>query len=159
MLATAEILKRKKLKVTPQRLAIFHNLCNTKAHPSAETIYLNMLETHPTMSLATVYKTLDALVKAQLVQQINVGEDVYRYDANVESHPHIICFNCNCVKDLEISLIGSEARAQVQEASGFKIASEQVFFYGVCPDCQANNQSNFMPSQFRGGAPTHLKYE
>ncbi|OON90551.1 MAG: transcriptional regulator [Epulopiscium sp. Nele67-Bin002] len=142
MLATAEILKEKKLKVTPQRLAIFYHLCNTKAHPSAETIYLNMLELHPTMSLATVYKTLDALVKAKLIQQINVGEDVYRYDANTDTHPHIICIDCCVVKDLELSLIPSNTRDKVEEATGFQIISEQLFLYGLCPDCQAKSVVN-----------------
>ena len=90
MLTTTEMLKSQKLKVTPQRLAIFHMLYNTKSHPSAETIYNSLQETHPTMSLATVYKTLDALAKAGLVQQLHLGEDSFRYDATASSHPHII---------------------------------------------------------------------
>ncbi len=135
MLTTAEILKEKKLKVTPQRLAIFHALSHTTAHPSAETIYTGLRETHPTMSLATVYKTLDALIKADLVQQINVGEDVYRYDANIQSHPHIVCTKCNCVQDLATKPV-ADIREKVQAETDFTVTFEQLYFYGLCPECK-----------------------
>lgn len=62
----AAMLKSKQLKVTPpQRLAIFNILYNTVEHPSAETLYKALQPTHPTMSLATVYKTLDTLKKSK----------------------------------------------------------------------------------------------
>lgn len=135
MLETAEILRRQKLKVTPQRLAIFHMLSNTDSHPSAEMIYNSLHETHPTMSLATVYKTLDALVKASLIQQINVGEDSFRYDATAHSHPHIICTECHRVFDMELDAVDS-LRDQVTQSTHFKLSHEQLYFYGVCPECQ-----------------------
>lgn len=135
MLTTAECLRQHSLKVTPQRLAIFHMLSNTTAHPSAETIYTSLHETHPTMSLATVYKTLDALVKASLVQQLNVGEDSYRYDATTTSHPHVICTSCKQVFDLEPGSLPC-TKEQVETLTGFDISHEQLYFYGVCPDCK-----------------------
>lgn len=135
MLVTTEILKSKKLKVTPQRLAIFHMLYNTTSHPSAETIYNSLRETHPTMSLATVYKTLDALVKTGLVQQINVGEDAFRYDATATSHPHIVCTECHEVHDLQLNFV-EEFKDRVRENTNFILSHEQLYFYGVCPKCQ-----------------------
>ncbi|MGL4738319.1 MAG: Fur family transcriptional regulator [Cellulosilyticaceae bacterium] len=135
MLETADILRQQKLKVTPQRLAIYHMLSHTTTHPSAEMIYNSLHDTHPTMSLATVYKTLDALVKASLVQQINVGEDSFRYDANAASHPHIICTHCHCVCDMSLGSV-AELREQVSENTNFILSHEQLYFYGVCPECQ-----------------------
>ena len=58
----ATIFKEKKLKLTPQRLAVYKYLISTKEHPSAETIYTALQPTYPTMSLATVYKALKTLV-------------------------------------------------------------------------------------------------
>lgn len=136
MLSTAGLLREHHLKVTPQRLAIFHMLTHTTSHPSAEMIYNNLRETHPTMSLATVYKTLDALVKASLVQQINVGEDSFRYDANTCSHPHIICTKCHQVFDLEQDCLPN-LKALVTEKTHFALSHEQLYFYGTCPDCQS----------------------
>ena len=55
------IFKEKKLKLTPQRLAVYKYLMNTKEHPSAEVIYKAIQADFPTMSLATVYKALKTL--------------------------------------------------------------------------------------------------
>ncbi|MGL4362091.1 MAG: Fur family transcriptional regulator [Cellulosilyticaceae bacterium] len=132
---TAICLRNHNLKVTPQRLAIFYMLKNTTCHPSAETIYTSLHETHPTMSLATVYKTLDALVKASLIQQLNVGEDSYRYDATTLEHPHVICTDCNNVVDLDTGLLPSY-KLDVEALTGFTLSKEQLYFYGICPDCK-----------------------
>ncbi|ONI45404.1 transcriptional repressor [Candidatus Epulonipiscium fishelsonii] len=135
MLMTKEILRQKKLKVTPQRLSIFYMLKNTTSHPSVETIYSLLRETHPTMSLATVYKTLSVLVDANLVQQINVGENSFRYDATVSPHPHIICSKCNEVHDLHLDFV-DEFFYKVQEETNFKLSYQKLYFYGICPTCQ-----------------------
>ena len=131
----ADLLKSKSLKVTPQRLAIFHVLSNTKSHPSAETIYNSLQETHPTMSLATVYKTLDSFKKNDLVQEINVGEDSFRYDITVGSHPHIICVECHEVSDMKSDYL-KDVRVHISEETDFQLLNEQLYFYGVCPKCQ-----------------------
>lgn len=129
------LLKAKHLKVTPQRLAIFDVLYNTVEHPSAETIYKALRTTHPTMSLATVYKTLDTLKKSDLVKELNVGEDSFRYDANTISHPHMICTTCHQVSDLYTDVL-NHVIATAQAETDFKIESEKIFFYGTCPKCQ-----------------------
>ena len=135
MINTTSLLKSKGLKVTPQRLAIFNVLHNTTCHPSAETIYNALQETHPTMSLATVYETLDCFKKNNLVQELNVGEDSFRYDVFIGSHPHLICLECHKVSDLESKVL-QNIRDQVAAETKFKLANEQLYFYGVCPDCQ-----------------------
>jgi Fur family peroxide stress response transcriptional regulator len=131
----ADKLKSKQLKVTPQRLAIFKTLYHTVEHPSAETIYQTLQPTHPTMSLATVYKTLDTLKKSGLIQELNVGEDSFRYDARPNSHPHIICVSCNCVLDLDTDVL-NDTMEKVQANTDFELISQQMFFYGHCPKCQ-----------------------
>ena len=132
------LLKAKQLKVTPQRLAIFDVLYNTVEHPSAETIYKALHATHPTMSLATVYKTLDTLKKSSLVQELNVGEDSFRYDANIMSHPHMICTTCHQVSDLHTDVL-DHVIATAQAETEFEIETEKIFFYGTCPDCKTSH--------------------
>ncbi len=134
----AEILKSKKLKVTPQRLAIYKVLYDTTSHPTAEDIYTALRHTHPTMSLATVYKTLDALKKAELATELNVGDDSSRYDATVKSHPHMICCNCGKVMDLHTNSLDG-FKEQIQQETDFEIVSEKVYFYGTCKECKAKN--------------------
>lgn len=132
------LLKSKQLKVTPQRLAIYNVLYNSVEHPSAETIYKALEASHPTMSLATVYKTLDTLKKSELIQELNVGEDSFRYDANVDSHPHMICNKCGQVIDLHTDSLNKIAE-MVQNETDFEIESVNVFFYGKCSDCKTNH--------------------
>lgn len=136
MLELATILKDHNLKVTPQRLSIFRMLRNTTVHPSAETIYTNLHDDYPTMSLATVYKTLDALVKYGLVQQLNVGEDSYRYDADTSPHSHIKCITCHKVIDMYHAKSVEQLRHEVAELTHFDLSYEQLYFFGVCPECK-----------------------
>ncbi len=129
------IFKEKKLKLTPQRLAVYQYLMRTKEHPSAEAIYKALQPVYPTMSLATVYKALKTLVEVGLVQEINVGEGNFRYDATVIDHAHIQCLKCGRVDDLEVDSFPNLNQI-AEENSKYKIKWNKLFFYGVCESCQ-----------------------
>ena len=129
------IFKEKKLKLTPQRLAVYKYLMSTSEHPSAEVIYKAIQEDFPTMSLATVYKALKTLVEVGLVQELNVGEGNFRYDGNADSHPHIQCVSCGSVDDL-MNLSFEHLNSEVEKNSDYKVLSNQTYFYGLCKDCQ-----------------------
>ena len=129
------IFKEKKLKLTPQRLAVYQYLKSTTEHPSAETIYHGLQATYPTMSLATVYKSLKTLVEVNLVQELNVGEGNFRYDANNFEHCHIQCVKCGKVEDL-MDLPLPNLNALVEENTEYKVHWNKIFFYGLCKECQ-----------------------
>lgn len=129
------LFREKNLKLTPQRYAIYKYLLSTKSHPSAEMIFDRITVDYPTMSLATVYKTVKTLSEIGLVQELNVGEDNFRFDANVSRHPHIICLKCGIVDDVEnvdFGFIDKEA----EKHTDFSISDHQVYFYGHCPKCK-----------------------
>lgn len=128
-------LKENNLKVTPQRLAIYNYLVNTNKHPSAEMVYNEIKDEFPSMSLATVYKTLSSLTLAKLIQELNVGEDSYRYDANIEFHPHIICTDCHQVYDYYTINPLQQLKSDIEAETGFSIQSEQIYFFGKCKNC------------------------
>jgi len=131
----ASIFKEKKLKLTPQRLAVYNYLINTTSHPSADMIYTDIHVQYPTMSLATVYKALKTLVAVGLIQEINVGEGNFRYDGNSSSHPHLQCLECGKVddfKDLSLDNLNSLA----QQHTDYEIICNKVYFYGYCSDCK-----------------------
>lgn len=135
----AETLKNKNLKVTPQRLAIYNMLYNSKEHPTAEMIYKSLQATHPTMSLATVYKTIDTLKKSDLIIELKTNSDSDRYDANMTPHLHGICNECGEIYDIFTDKLSSIINS-VQEDTDFKIESCDVYFSGTCPTCA--NQLN-----------------
>lgn len=133
-----QVFKEKKLKLTPQRIAVYNYLKSTTEHPSAETIHKALKENYPTMSLATVYKTLKVLVDVNLIQEINVGEGNFRYDGFSNSHPHIHCINCSRVDDLE-GVKFDFLNSSVKDNTDYEIISNKVYFYGLCPQCKKSN--------------------
>jgi len=139
-LAVTALLRDKGFKVTPQRLAIYDMLARTKSHPSAEMIFAELEPMYPTMSLATVYKTIDILHEVGLVQILNVGEDSFRYDACTDNHPHIRCLVCGRVDDLEgIDLEPLIAAAAAK--TNYNLTGQQFYFFGTCPDCQKQGKT------------------
>jgi Fur family peroxide stress response transcriptional regulator len=129
------LLRDKGFKVTPQRLAIYNMLSSTKSHPNAEMIFSELQEMYPTMSLATVYKTMEILKEIGLVQVLNAGEDSFRYDAITTNHPHVRCTECGQVEDVH----GIDIDAfvdQVSQGTNYKIMGQQFYFHGICPNCQ-----------------------
>jgi Fur family peroxide stress response transcriptional regulator len=141
MKATAQILKEKGLKVTPQRIAVYNMLLNTTEHPNAETIYKALEPTNPTISLATVYKTLDYFKQLGLVQELNVGEGSSRYDAVVKCHPHTVCVQCGKVQDLYLEEL-TEIHKKVAEELDFEVRCEQLILYGTCGECRRKNKDS-----------------
>lgn len=135
-----EILRTKKIKVTPQRMAVYSILKETKAHPNVEMIYQKLKPEYPAMSLATVYKTVDVLKKVGLIQELNVGEGGLRYDATVKPHAHAYCKSCGKVKDVDffpLEQFEDDALINnVQEKIGFDVSSIQLYFFGLCSSCR-----------------------
>lgn len=130
------LLREKGFKVTPQRLAIYNMLAANKSHPNAEMIFNDLQATYPTMSLATVYKTMEILKEIGLVQILNAGEDSFRYDADTSDHPHVRCMKCGQVEDIA-DIDYSTFLNQVAQGTRYELMGQQFYFYGICPDCQS----------------------
>lgn len=130
------LLRENGYKVTPQRLAIYEALTNTKEHPSAEMLFSTLQPKYPSMSFATVYKTVEILNKLNLIQIINTGEDSFRYDADTSAHSHVQCTACNRVDDIPELSRDREIVAKVEETSGYKVDKHQFYFFGVCESCR-----------------------
>lgn len=133
-------LKSNNCKTTPQRIAVYKAVTESKDHPNAEAVFNKLSPLYPTMSLATVYKSLELFVQLGLIQTINVGENSFRYDGRTEEHPHIICTSCWKVEDLE-NHIFEDLTGQVQKISNYRIEKKQLCFYGTCPECLKSNIS------------------
>ena len=130
------------LSVTQQRLAIFEALSASRAHPSAEQLHQLVRRSHPSLSLATVYKNLDALRAVGAVSDVNPLHAAGRYEAALpgtgasEPHHHLICTLCLRVCDLPASAVPAPA-LRPDQAQGFEIHAVRVQVEGVCPECRA----------------------
>ncbi|NPA26194.1 MAG: transcriptional repressor [Chloroflexi bacterium] len=140
-----EALQAAGLRLTAQRRAICHYLARTDAHPTAQQIYEALKPQFPSLSLTTVYNTLDVLVRLGLVYALGgAGDRAVHYETNTEPHINLACLVCHRVIDLPMPEVGAW-RSRVAEASGFKILGARLVYYGVCPECQRQNPADDNP--------------
>ena len=127
------LFRERRIPVTQQRLAIYGALAAAKDHPSADSIYAKLKPANPSLSLATVYKTLQTFQKAGLAGVVNAPHTEARYDAITGVHHHAICAKCGAIEDVfDDGLDKLKAPAAVK---GFSVATHSVHFHGVCREC------------------------
>ena len=94
-------LKENNFRLTPQRVELVRLIASSEGHPSAAQLYAKIKTQFPTMSPATVYKTLAMLKEMNQVFEIDLRDDSH-YDGNrPDPHPHLICLKCNQIVDGE----------------------------------------------------------
>ena len=134
--STIDALRSKGYKATPQRIAICRIALNSRAHPSAQQVYNNVKKIHPTVSLATVYKTLEVLRDLDLVQEISFPKGQARFDSYMNPHINLICSKCDCITDLDDRTV-KEITRKVAAATKFKPTGQRVDVYGICQKCNS----------------------
>src|SRR4051812_34313718 len=87
-------------RCTPQRMAVYALLSQATHHPTAEEVYRGVKARVPRISLATVYKALEALVASGLATKLTSGDGSARYDARSDHHYHLRCLRSGAVQDL-----------------------------------------------------------
>ena len=133
-----EQLKQAGYKVTHQRLVILDYLLHSKDHPSAEAIYADLRQRYPTISLATVYNTLEMLAKVGLVIDLGAPGERRRFDGNMTDHSHYFCTSCGRVTDLHIPGAERTINKLTQELN-LPITRYRLDFFGLCENCQTAN--------------------
>ena len=128
-----ELFRARGLKVTPQRQCIFRVLHDNGVHPTAESVFAAARSEMPTMSLKTVYQTLNDLATMGEIQQLDLGTGSTRFDPNMDVHHHLVCTNCGKVRDLYADF--GALRVPPRRRQGFTIGSAEVVFRGLCDDC------------------------
>ena len=129
-------------RYTRQRQAVLACLRMSNGHPTAEQVFATVRRRMPNISLATVYKALDALVDAGLANRIAGDHGPTRYDGRSEPHYHLRCQNSGEVIDLSLpydSALLDKLDPQLIETlrqQGFEITGHRLELVGrfVCPD-------------------------
>ena len=101
-----DFLKTKGLRSTPQRNTIVEIIFESDEHFTADELWERVRKANSKASRATVYRTLSLLVEADLLHEIDLGEDIKTYDPNFNdkpSHNHLICIDCGRVLEFEDS--------------------------------------------------------
>lgn len=121
------------LKVTPQRRKIFEILHGSELHPSAESVYEAAQQEMPTMSLRTVYQTLNDLAAMGEIAVLDLGTGASRFDPTTVPHHHLVCDRCGAVRDIHTDF--PEVVVPPTAADGFTVGSTEIVFRGVCSAC------------------------
>jgi Fur family peroxide stress response transcriptional regulator len=130
-----EVLRKQGFKITPQRIAILEILEGNTSHPSAEDIYGKLVEKYPSISLTTVYNTLETLRDIGEIQELTIDKSRRHYDPNIDRHHHVICINCGYIGDIFADF--SQALQVPKDVSDqFAIVNHTVQFYGLCTSCK-----------------------
>ena len=124
--------------MTPQRMAIRKFLVGNLSHPSAEEVHQGLISQFPTLSLATVYNTLEALRERGEVVEVSGDLAKKRFDPVVSRHHHLICVRCKKILDIPEKW---NPFLTEDEKRGFQVIRSQVDFQGLCPQCQSRKTS------------------
>ncbi|MGD2045611.1 MAG: Fur family transcriptional regulator [Gemmatimonadota bacterium] len=126
------------LPVTQQREAVADVVFASEGHQSVDEIEAELRERGERIGKATIYRTLDLLVRSRLVAEHDFGEGFKRYEHRLSEHPvheHLICLECGSVTEFESKeLYGVESR--VKQEYGFQPARRRLEIYGLCKECQ-----------------------
>jgi len=129
-------LQKAGMRLTPQRMAVCKLLVESDAHPTAGMIYAELRPLFPSLSLATIYNTLDILVSLGALNALGqAGDDHVHYDAEMEPHVNLACIACHSIMDISSKHI-QQLEIEINQTSGYKLLGSRVLYYGLCPQCQ-----------------------
>lgn len=133
-------------KLTPQREVTVRVLLeNESDHLSAEDVFMKVKDKYPEIGLATVYRTLELLNELQVLDKINFGDGVSRYDLRKEgakhSHHHLVCINCGSVEEIEEDLL-PEVEKKVERDFNFQITDHRLTLHGICRNCSGEGNNH-----------------
>ena len=129
------IFQENNFKVTPQRLAICRDILVSKNHPSAEQIYKDIKMKYPTISKATVYKTLSLLRNIGLINELHINDTFTRYDPKTSVHINIVCPHCLNIYDYESEEFNEIWNNIISKIEG-EVISQNIDVYSLCKKCR-----------------------
>jgi Fur family ferric uptake transcriptional regulator len=118
-----------------QRQAILEEARKVTTHPTAVELYELVRRRLPKISLGTVYRNLELLAKAGLIQKLDIQGTEARFDGNPERHHHVRCVECGRLDDVE-DLPVEPVQYEPQDLSGYEIVGHRFEFMGLCPECR-----------------------
>ena len=132
-------LREQGMPITQQREAVAQVVFSTTGHLSVEEIEQRLREGSERIGKATIYRTLDLLVKSKLVEEHDFGEGFKRYEHRLSRQPvheHLICVECGTVIEFRSDEVQRIEQRVVSE-HGFEPTRHRLEIYGLCRDCRS----------------------
>ncbi len=131
------VLQAEGLRYTTQREAVYLELCSNNDHRDAEDIYFTLKQRGIAVSRATVYRTIEVLVRHKLARALNIGDGKIRYEHKLDPnhHDHLVCLECGTI----IEFVDPEVENRqelIARDHGFELHHHSHQLYGICPVCR-----------------------
>ena len=134
--------KAHNLKITPQRMAIYKELMQSKKHPSADSLFRTIRNKFPNISFDTVNRTLQTLAEIGIIDLVESFSGPKRFDPNMKNHHHLHCISCGKIIDFDNDQFNNLAIPE-NTRQGFTILGSRVVIKGICEIC--SNQREILP--------------
>ncbi|MGY4709433.1 Fur family transcriptional regulator [Mycolicibacterium sp. CBM1] len=141
-------LRGAELRVTRPRVAVLEAV-NAHPHADTDTIFGAVRAALPEVSRQAVYDVLHALTAAGLVRRIQPSGSVARYESRVgDNHHHVVCRGCGTIADVDCAVGAAPCLTPSdddRQLDGFVLDEAEVTYWGMCPDCSAQQPSRSQP--------------
>jgi len=122
--------------MTRQRQVILEEIRKMEHHPNADQVYEAVRRRMPRISLGTVYRNLESLSRAGIINKLELGGTKKRFDGMLEVHHHVRCIECGRLENVS-SVSTPDIESAFRGACGYQITGYQLILTGICPDCRA----------------------
>jgi Fe2+ or Zn2+ uptake regulation protein len=127
-------LKKNNLKLTRQRLAIVEVLSNDRSHSSSRAIFEKVRQQVPSISLSTVYFTLNLFKSEGAIKELEFYDRENRYESDVSDHLDLVCLGCGRIVNYNEPI--PMLKERVEKKTGFVMNRMRYEYYGYCKRCR-----------------------
>jgi Fe2+ or Zn2+ uptake regulation protein len=128
-------LRERGMRVTPQRVLLARALRELDRHVTADELLDAVGERLPSVSLPTIYATLDLLEELGMVRRVQRAGTTL-FDPRTDPHHHLVCTRCGSVEDLDGEL-DTSALERAADGRGFARERIEAVVHGRCAACRA----------------------
>lgn len=135
-----QLCNEKNLAVTHQRLVIYSALMKMPDHPSPEQVYERVRGELPSISLATVYKTVHLFLTEGIIREVSALHSSLRIEPNTQPHFHFICIQCHGITDLPYGQF-DDTSLKNSVPRGFQVEQVSAEVRGICKRCSEEHSA------------------
>lgn len=132
-----DMLKEHGMKTTSQRLFVLKSL-QERGHATIDEIHEDLKVTNPAMSLTTIYRNINEMMKSALVSEVKLPKQKQRYEIVKEPHLHLACEKCGMVQDAMIET--GNLIKNVEDKYACDVIDDAIVLNVVCKKCREKSQ-------------------
>src|SRR5437764_13611000 len=144
----AHFLQQQGLKLTSEREALLREIFSIHYHFEADELLFKMKQANTKISRATVYRTLELLVKSGLVRRVHLGEDHYHYEhvRGDSHHDHLVCTACGSVIEFNDPEL-EQRQLEICARKKFTPTFHNLQILGICASCHRKGEQPASPDR------------